>query len=149
MPADFLLRTVLFMRALSGLQPDQIPQAAQTLFNAFWKYNLDIADPEVVASLVGQEALERAVMQEVKDALFKNTEEAVQRGAFSAPTFFVEDEMFFRHDRLPLLESHLQGLVLIAENISLSSRKSKLPNGGELQTNGRYLYPFVNEIKVM
>jgi len=109
MPADFPVRTVLVMRALSGLQTEQIPQAAHTLFNAYWADNLDIADPDVVASLIGQEAVERAVMQEVKDALFKNTEEAVKRGAFGAPTFFVEDEMFFGHDRLPLLESHLQG----------------------------------------
>ena len=109
MPADFPVRTVLVMRALSGLEPEQIPQAAHTLFNAYWADNLDIADPDVVASLIGQEAVERAVMQEVKDTLFKNTEEAVKRGAFGAPTFFVEDEMFFGHDRLPLLESHLRG----------------------------------------
>ena len=48
-------------------------------------------------------------MQEVKDALFQTTEEAVKRGAFGAPTFFVEDEMFFGHDRMPLLERHLIG----------------------------------------
>jgi len=48
-------------------------------------------------------------MHKVKDALFKNTKEAVKRGAFGAPTFFVEDEMFFGHDRLTLLESHLRG----------------------------------------
>ena len=109
MPPDFPVRTVLVMRALSGLPPEQIPQAAHTLFNAYWADNLDIADREVVASLIGQKAVERAGMHEVKDALFKNTEEAVKRGAFGAPTFFVEDEMFFGHDRLPLLESHLRG----------------------------------------
>ena len=38
-------------------------------------------------------------------------EEAVRRGAFGAPTFFVKDEMFFGHDRLPLLELHLNGQI--------------------------------------
>ena len=108
MPPDFPVRTALVMRVLSGLPPEQIPQAAHTLFNAYWADNLDIANRDVVASLIGQEAVERAGMHKVKDALFKNTKEAVKRGAFGAPTFFVEDEMFFGHDRLPLLESHLR-----------------------------------------
>ena len=65
------------------------------------------ADPEVVASLVGQDAVEQAGMHDIKKALFQTTEEAVKRGAFGAPTFFVGDEMFFGHDRLYLLEEYL------------------------------------------
>ncbi len=49
MPADFPVRTVLAMRVLSGLTPEKIPQAAHSLFDAYWVDNLDIADPEVVA----------------------------------------------------------------------------------------------------
>ena len=111
MPPDFPVRTVLAMRTLCGFNVDEIPQAAQTLYKAYWVNNQDIADPEVVASLVGRDAVERAGMQEIKDALFQSTEEAVQRGAFGAPTFFVKDEMFFGHDRLPLLELHLTGQI--------------------------------------
>ena len=109
MPPDFPVRTVLAMRALTGLSTEQVTKAAHTLFNAYWADNKDIADPEVVTSLIGRESVERAGTQEVKDALFQTTEEAVKRGAFGAPTFFVEDEMFFGHDRLPLLERHLMG----------------------------------------
>jgi len=107
MPADFPVRTVLAMRVLSGLTPEKIPQAAHSLFDAYWVDNLDIADPEVVASLVGQDAVEQAGMHDIKKALFQTTEEAVKRGAFGAPTFFVGDEMFFGHDRLYLLEEYL------------------------------------------
>ena len=109
MPPDFPVRTVLPMRTLCGFNADEIPHAAQTLYKAYWVNNQDIADPEVVASLVGRDAVERAGMQEIKDALFQSTEEAVRLGAFGAPTFFVKDEMFFGHDRLPLLELHLNG----------------------------------------
>ena len=109
MPPDFPVRTVLAMRTLCGFHIDQIPQAAQTLYQAYWVDNKDIADPEVVASLIGKDAVERAGTQEIKDALFQSTNEAVERGAFGAPTFFVKDEMFFGHDRLPLLELHLSG----------------------------------------
>ena len=110
-PSDFPVRTVLAMRTLCGFNIDQIPQAAQTLFQAYWVNNQDIADPEVVASLIGKDAVERAGTQEIKDALFQSTNEAVQRGAFGAPTFFVKDEMFFGHDRLPLLELHMSGQI--------------------------------------
>ena len=37
---------------------------------------------------------------EVKATLKTTTEEAVARGVFGAPTFFVGDEMFFGQDRL-------------------------------------------------
>jgi len=111
MPPDFPVRTVLAMRTLCGFNADEIPQAANTLYKAYWVNNKDIADPDVVGSLVGREAVERAGMQEIKDALFQSTEEAVRLGAFGAPTFFVKDEMFFGHDRLPLLELHLNGQI--------------------------------------
>ena len=109
MPPDFPVRTVLAMRTLCGFNADEIPQAANTLYKAYWVKNMDIADPDVVASLVGRDAVEQAGIQEIKDKLFQSTEEAVRRGAFGAPTFFVKDEMFFGHDRLPLLELHLNG----------------------------------------
>ena len=111
MPPDFPVRTVLAMRTLCGFNADEIPQAANTLYKAYWVNNKDIADPDVVGSLVGREAVERAGMQEIKAALFQSTEEAVRLGAFGAPTFFVKDEMFFGHDRLPLLELHLNGQI--------------------------------------
>ena len=111
MPADFPARTVLAMRTLCGFNPDEIVQATQILFEAYWVNNQDIADPKVLASIVGKDAVERAGIQEIKDALFQSTDEAVRRGAFGAPTFFVKDEMFFGHDRLPLLELHLNGQI--------------------------------------
>ncbi len=44
---------------------------------------------------------------ETKAILRANTEEAVARGAFGAPTFFVGDQMFFGHDRLDYAEEAL------------------------------------------
>ena len=111
MPPDFPVRTVLAMRTLCGFNADEISQAANTLYKAYWVKNMDIADPDVVASLVGRDAVEQAGIQEIKDKLFQSTEEAVRRGAFGAPTFFVKDEMFFGHDRMPLLALHLNGQI--------------------------------------
>ena len=42
----------------------------------------------------------RAQEPEVKAKLIANTEDAVKRGAFGSPTFFVGDEMFFGKEQL-------------------------------------------------
>ncbi|MDP7357260.1 MAG: DsbA family protein, partial [Pseudomonadales bacterium] len=46
------------------------------------------------------ELMNRIGQQTVKDQLIANTEEAVNRGVFGAPTFFVGEQMFFGQDRL-------------------------------------------------
>ncbi len=46
---------------------------------------------------------------EAKAALRANTDEAIARGAFGSPTFFVErDDMYFGNDRMPLIEAALK-----------------------------------------
>ena len=50
-----------------------------------------------------------AVEQEdVKERLKANTDEAVARGAFGAPTFFVGDAMFWGNDRMHFIEAALK-----------------------------------------
>jgi 2-hydroxychromene-2-carboxylate isomerase len=43
----------------------------------------------------------------VKEKLKANTESAVARGVFGAPTFFVNGDMFFGQDRLDFVEEKL------------------------------------------
>ncbi len=109
MPPDFPVKTVLAMRVLTGLPKENLVEAIHTLFNAYWVENLNIADAQVLIPLLGQDAVDRAGEQLIKDQLITLTSEAVQRGVFGAPTFFVDDEMFFGHDRMDLLEEHLKG----------------------------------------
>ena len=72
-------------------------------------------DPEVVGKTLTDAGLDAAHIfnrvqeQSVKDLLLKNTEEAANRGAFGAPTFFVGDELFFGQDRLDFVEEFLSG----------------------------------------
>ena len=44
---------------------------------------------------------------EVKAQLVATTEEAVARGVFGAPTFFVGEQMFFGQDRLDFVREAL------------------------------------------
>ena len=45
--------------------------------------------------LHGDALIEAAGEQRIKDLLFSNTQNAVDRGAFGVPTFFIDDELFF------------------------------------------------------
>ena len=108
MPSEFPIRSLLAMRVLSGLKVDNIHFYVQKIFEAYWKDNKNIADKEVLSNLINSDSVKKANMQEIKDKLFKNTESAIKKGVFGAPTFFVGDEMFFGHDRIYLLDNYLQ-----------------------------------------
>ena len=70
-------------------------------------------EPTIIAEVLDtigigtEEFLVAIAAQDVKETLKNNTEEAVKRGAFGAPTFFVGDEMFFGQDRLDFVEAAL------------------------------------------
>jgi len=108
MPSRFPLLALLSMRALTSLSYEEMVPAAQRLFTAYWVEDLDVADPEVVGQLIGAPAVEQASNPQIKEILKQTTAEAVERGAFGAPTFFVDDQMFFGNDRLQFLEEYLQ-----------------------------------------
>lgn len=104
MPARFPTNSLPVMRTLAGLPAADLPAASLKMFRAYWFDGIDVADQEAIASILGAEAVARAGDEAVKQKLKDNSEEAVRRGAFGAPTFFVGDEMFFGHDRMSLLK---------------------------------------------
>jgi 2-hydroxychromene-2-carboxylate isomerase len=73
----------------------------------------NMGDPTVVAEVLGQAGFDAQALlalaadPAVKEALKSNTEEAVRRGAFGAPTMFVGDQMFFGQDRLDFVKDAL------------------------------------------
>ena len=46
--------------------------------------------------------------KETKEMLIDKTSEAVEKGVFGSPTFFVENEIFFGKDRLEEVESEIE-----------------------------------------
>ena len=59
------------------------------------------------AGLEPDATLGRIADKSIKDELKANTEDAIRRGAFGAPTFFVGDEMFFGNDRFDFIRAAL------------------------------------------
>ncbi len=114
MNPNFPFHTVGLMRgALWAEQKGQLIPYSEAMFRATWVEAKNLVDEAVVAeilksiSLDPSEYAEAIGQQEIKDKLRENTEEAVKRGAFGAPTMFVGDKMFWGQDRLDFVEEAL------------------------------------------
>lgn len=118
MPKVFPVHSLLASRAaIAASQLGHESAAALAILGAYWGEGHDISQAEVLmaafakAGLDGSAILARAQEQSVKDQLKENTEAAIQRGVFGAPTMFVGDAMFWGNDRLDLLKLTLQGTI--------------------------------------
>ena len=84
------------------------------VFKQTWVARADTNAPEVLTPLLAaleldaRAVLDRAQSEEVKAKLRANTDEAIERGAFGVPTFFVGDQMFVGNDRLHFVEAALK-----------------------------------------
>jgi 2-hydroxychromene-2-carboxylate isomerase len=106
-------------RVLLWLQqtaPEKARPFALAVFRGLFVHDADIQNVDTLAA-IGRtldldEAALRAAIQDpgVKQRLAANNERATARQVFGAPTFFVGDEQFWGHDRMPHLERRLQQL---------------------------------------
>ena len=84
------------------------------MFKAIWVHSLNMNDPNAVgrvllaANFEPQGLLTLANEPNTKDALKMATQDAVMRGIFGAPTFFVGNQMFWGQDRLDFVKEALQ-----------------------------------------
>ena len=107
----FPINTITMMRMLAGLVGyERFPAVVDTLFDAMWKGRKNMGDPAVLAEVLTKAGFDAPALialaetPAAKDALKANTEAAVARGVFGAPTVFVGDEMYFGQDRLDWVE---------------------------------------------
>jgi len=115
MNPHFPVNTLVAMRlATAAVDSDQRDTVLAALFEGLWLQEKNLADVDVLGRTLADAGLDpedwaaRAQEQAVKDRLKATTEEAVARGVFGAPTFFVGDEMFFGQDRLDFVEDALR-----------------------------------------
>jgi 2-hydroxychromene-2-carboxylate isomerase len=81
---------------------DCAPEAVHRIFRFVWRDgrlpDLPIEWAELVQDLGVPDAQARIALPEVKDALRRNTEEAVARGVFGVPTLAIGDALFWGVD---------------------------------------------------
>lgn len=83
----------------------QVAAFSKAVFRANFAEDRDISDPGLIAAILNDlglpaSLLEQAASPEVKDALRRRGEEAVDLGLFGAPSFLVGRELFWGGDRL-------------------------------------------------
>ena len=110
----FPVNTLTIMRgAIVAEDEGRLTDYVEAVNRAMWEEGLKMDDPEVIAAFLsangfdGPGLLARTQEVDIKATLARNTEEAVERGVFGIPTFFVGDEMFFGKDRLDQVEEAL------------------------------------------
>jgi len=110
----FPINTLGLMRAAhAAVALDVFDRFHATIYSAFWTEGSNLGDSDVIedvlsaTGLEGKEIVSLSREDESKAALRATTDEAVARGVFGAPTFFVDGEMFFGNDRVDLVEEAL------------------------------------------
>jgi 2-hydroxychromene-2-carboxylate isomerase len=103
--------TLNLMRTAIAAQAEGVfEKYVEAAFHHMWREPKKMDDPEIAATALASSGLDaqklfaRAQEPEVKGKLIKNTEDAVARGAFGSPTFFVGNEIFFGKEQLREVE---------------------------------------------
>jgi 2-hydroxychromene-2-carboxylate isomerase len=113
----FPINTLTLMRGAAGMQmrgPD-FHKYVVAIFRAMWEEPRNLGDQQELAAVLRQAGFDADAFQDlvsdpaVKEQLKENTEEAVARGVFGAPTFFVGEDMFWGQDRLEFVAEALAG----------------------------------------
>ncbi|MGZ5155343.1 MAG: 2-hydroxychromene-2-carboxylate isomerase [Caldimonas sp.] len=112
----FPINTLTLMRGATGLQmrqPADFARYLDVVHRAMWEAPANLGDPAVLAAILAEAGFDAdrfmalVADPQVKARLVATTEEAVARGVFGAPTFFVGDDMFFGQDRLDFVREAL------------------------------------------
>ena len=111
MNPHFPFNTIRLMRgAIAALQQKRFAAYHPATFSAVWSEGRNLGKEEVLRDLLQSVGIDPASIDgdEIKHELRANTDQAVAGGAFGAPTFFVNGEMFWGNDRLDFVEDALK-----------------------------------------
>jgi 2-hydroxychromene-2-carboxylate isomerase len=110
----FPVNTLMLMRgAVAAKFEDMFEPYFRAAYHHMWEEPKKMDDLEVFRSAFKSSGIDvdrliaRAQQDDVKKKLIENTTDAVERGAFGSPTFFVGKEMFFGKDQLRDVEDSI------------------------------------------
>ena len=102
----FPINSLSIMRGYLSMNDDQKEDYLNIFFDAYWKDNLDLSSEKEFSKLLEVLNLEKEIFFEkikhpsIKDDLKKSTSDAFKKEVFGAPTFIVNNKIFWGQDRL-------------------------------------------------
>ncbi len=110
----FPIKTLNLMRgALVAEEDDFLNYYIDKIFDSVWKDGLNMNDQSIIDKILKninvnpKEFFFRANSESIKNLLKKKTSDAFDKGIFGAPTFYINNKIFWGQDRLDyaLIES--------------------------------------------
>jgi len=104
--SKFPINSLSIMRGYLFVNTDIKDLYLDKIFDAYWKDNLDISDEEILISLIKECKIDPITFLigiknlNIKNELINSTKEAHDKEIFGAPTYVVNDKIFWGQDRL-------------------------------------------------
>ena len=104
--SKFPINSLNIMRGCFDINPSNRDPYIEKMFNAYWKYDLDISKEEILIPLLNQCKIDKDIFfKTIKDLVIKEklkeaTKNAHEKEIFGAPTFIVNNKIFWGQDRL-------------------------------------------------
>ena len=103
----FPIKTLNLMRGVLVAQEDDFKSFyIDNVFNSIWSDGLNMNDQNIVDKIIKNLNINpktfflRSTSQNIKEELKKRTNNAYEKGIFGAPTFFINNKIFWGQDRL-------------------------------------------------
>jgi 2-hydroxychromene-2-carboxylate isomerase len=102
----FPINSLPIMRGYLSVEDGQKEDYLNIFFDAYWRDNLDLSSDKEFSKLLESLKIdskiffEKITQQSIKDTLKKFTNDAFEKEVFGAPTFIVDNKIFWGQDRL-------------------------------------------------
>jgi 2-hydroxychromene-2-carboxylate isomerase len=104
--SKFPINSLSIMRGYLSVEDSQKEDYLNIFFNAYWRDNLDLSSEKEFSKLLenlkidSKTFFDKITQQSIKDTLKQLTNDAFEKEVFGAPTFIVNNKIFWGQDRL-------------------------------------------------
>ena len=115
-PSKSMLPSLLII-ASQMMKTNKDFELAHNIMNALWVEDLDIDDENVLLSILDKmdfssdKILSLAKSEECSNTMQKFTKIAIEKNVFGAPTFIIDDQIYWGQDRLNFGDRPLESLI--------------------------------------
>ena len=102
----FPINSLSIMRGYLAVEDSQKEDYLNIFFNAYWRDNLDLSSEKEFSKLLESLKIDSKIFfdkitqQSIKDTLKQLTNDAFEKEVFGAPTFIINNKIFWGQDRL-------------------------------------------------